>query len=96
MTMNWEQMGAMMWQTLRQELNKLPPEAQQALQETGIYISRDERSILLDARINEGDASAQKARDVLLDTLIPPLSKIIKGFGCRVFIKNEVRGGQEC
>lgn len=87
MAINWQQLSVMVGPALQQQLRQLPPEAQRAIRETGVYVTQDGNFIDVDARFKEGDSDAEKARDILLKALMDAIPQVIKMFGCRVFTR---------
>lgn len=89
--MDWKQLFDTVGPMLRQQLSQLPPGAQQALRETAVYITQDGNFITLDIRFNEENPEAEKARDVLLKSLMDAIPQVVKLFGCRSLVKIEKR-----
>ena len=87
--MDWKQLFDMVGPALQQQLNQLPPGAQQALRETAAYVIQDGNFITLDIRFNEENPQAEKARDILLKSLMDTIPQVVKMFGCRALVKIE-------
>ena len=87
--MDWKQLFGMMGPALQQQLSQLPPGAQQALRETAAYVIQDGNFITLDIRFNEENPQAEKARDILLKSLMDAIPQVVKMFGCRALVKIE-------
>lgn len=98
MGIDWKQLSTMVGPALQQELNKLPPEAQQALHETEAYVTLRGNRIDVDVRFREEDPHAEKIKGLLLNSLIDAIPYVIKMFGCRAFarkMKEEESGPDE-
>ncbi len=85
--MDWKQIFALMEPAVQRELNKLPPDARQALRETEVYITQGRNTIHLDLRFNEENPKAKESRDTLSKSLMGAIPEVVKVFGCRAFAK---------
>ena len=84
---DWKQLSTMIGPALQQELNKLPPEAGQALRETETYVTLRGNRIDVDVRFREEDEGAERIKGLLLNSLIEAIPYVIKMFGCRAFAR---------
>jgi len=87
---NWQQMQQMVWAAFAQETAKWPPNLKQALARFEVLLIRDPGQVRIVAKDSDGagnDPDVEKARDVLLSKLVVPLSRIVKGFGCRTLVR---------
>ena len=85
--MDWKELDKMLGPAVQQQLNQLPPEARQALRETEAYITQDGNFISLDLRFNEENPEAEKARDLLIKSLMEATPQVVKMLGCRAFVR---------
>jgi hypothetical protein len=71
---------------LTQELDKLPEDARAALEKTRVKLVRqaDRIEVVIDT---EGDPDVEKVQNVMLDSLLGPISQIVTLFGCRVNVE---------
>jgi hypothetical protein len=71
------------------KMGDLPPEARLALEKTQVTITRrtDRIEIIIDG---EGDADAEKVKDLLLDGMLGPLSQMVGFFGCQVEVTPQI------
>ena len=79
-------MQKMVEKTLAQQLGGFPLEAKAALEKTRVGVVRkpDRIEIVINP---EGDPGVEKVRDVFLDSLLPPLVRIITLFGCQASVE---------
>ena len=75
---------------LTQELDKLPDDAKAALGRTQVDLVRhdDRIEIVIDPR---GDSGVEKVKDVMLDSLLAPISQIVTLFGCQANVEQSSR-----
>jgi len=78
------QMQNLVWKFFTSEVNKLPPEAKAALGSLVIQIAKfsDENRVVVQAKPN--DPASEKAAQVVLDSIVQPLSQICAAFGTKV------------
>jgi len=77
---------------LVQELDKLPPEAKAALEKTRVDVVRrtDSIEIVIDPM---GEPDVEKVKDIMLDNLLAPISRIVTLFGCQVNVEQSSQAG---
>jgi len=84
---NWQQMQQMVWAAFAQETAKWPPNLKQALGQFEIWLIRDPEQVRIVAKNVDGagnDPDVEKAKALILQGLLEPLSQIIGAFGCKV------------
>ena len=84
--MNNEWMQKMASKMLTQELDKLPEDAKAALGKTQVDLVRhdDRIEVVIDPR---GDPDVEKVQNVMLDSLLGPISQIVTLFGCQANVE---------
>ena len=84
--LNNELMQKMVRKMLARNLDELPEESKAALGKTQVDIVRraDRVEIIIDSR---GDADVGKVKDVMLDSLLAPISQVVTLFGCRANVE---------
>lgn len=84
--MNNEWMQKMVRKMLTRELDRLPEDAKVALGKTQVDLVRhdDRIEVVIDPR---GDLDVEKVQNVMLDSLLGPISQIVTLFGCQVNVE---------
>ena len=84
--LNNEWMQNMVRKMLSQELDKLPEDAKAALGKTQVDVVRraDSVEVMIDPK---GDPDVAKVQNVILDSLLGPVSQIVTLFGCQVNVE---------
>jgi hypothetical protein len=84
--MNNEWMQNMVRKLLSQKIDELPEEAKAALGKTQVDVTRlpDQVVIAIDTK---GDPDVEKVKDVMLDSLLAPISQIVTLFGCQANVE---------
>ena len=84
--MDMNAMQSMVWKFFTSQVNQLPPEAKAALGSLVIQIAKfsDENRVVIQAK--PSDPAGEKAAQVVLDSVIQPLSQICAAFGTKVEI----------
>jgi hypothetical protein len=91
---NNEWMQKMVRKMLAQNLDELPEEAKAALGKTQVDIVRrsDRVEIIIDSG---GDADVEKVKDVMLDSLLAPISQIVTLFGCQANVEQSSKAATD-
>jgi hypothetical protein len=84
--LNNELMQKMARRMLSQKIDELPEEAKAALGKTQVDLVRhdDRIEVVIDPR---GDPDVEKVRNVMLDSLLGPISQIVTLFGCQANVE---------
>jgi len=90
--MDWKQLGMMLRPAVQQEMAKLPMEVQEAFRATGAYITQNGNRIDLEVRFSEGDATADKVKGFVLNSLMDALPEVVKMLGARAFVRKLKEG----
>jgi len=86
MELNQKWLRQMLQKAFFQKLSELPPEAKTALEKTQVDLVRHPNriEIVIDSR---GDPDVERIKDILLDSLLPPLTQVITFFGCQANVE---------
>lgn len=71
---------------IRKEMDNLPQEQKAALEKIRVTVVRHPGHIVVDIDAG-GDADAEKAKAVLLDSLVAPISQVVTLFGCKANVE---------
>lgn len=83
----FEQMQQWIWGAFAQQVANWPPELKQAMKNFKIRVIRDPDQIRIETKDNidtGGGPDTDKAKKLILDSLMGPLPKIIAAFQCEV------------
>lgn len=81
------QMQQMVWGMFAKQAENWPPELKQALSSIEIDIVRQPGQILIVAKNSpevDGDPNVEKAKKLVLDSLMGPLPQVVGAFQCKV------------
>ncbi|MDD5703165.1 MAG: hypothetical protein PHU23_14095 [Dehalococcoidales bacterium] len=82
---NKESMMNMVAKQFAEGLNQFPPEVQQALQNTEVFILKEDKQLRIVCRSLTGnEVEAQQVAQGLGNALVPLLARLIGGFKCQV------------
>ncbi len=86
--MNNEWMQKIIRNVLFHKLDELPEETKAVLEKTRVDVTRlpDQVVITIDIETN-GNPEAEQIRDVILDSLLTPISQIVTILGCQANIE---------
>lgn len=71
---------------IRQEMDKLEPEAKAAMERTQVDVIRQPDRLVITVATG-GDAEVEKVRAILLDSLLAPISQTITLFGLKANVQ---------
>lgn len=86
MAMDWGMMQNMVWQAFAKQRDSWPAEFKQAMTRFEVSLVKDPGEIRIICQNNEGvenDETVEKSKELLLNAILPNLSKLIAAFGCQ-------------
>ena len=84
---NLQQMQQMVWGMFAKQTESWPPELKAALSNIEVEIVRQPGQILIIAKNNpemDGDPNVEKAKKLVLDSVMGPLPQVVGAFQCKV------------